>query len=66
MGPLGASYLSEVLISVQCQIRLYCITETAWVQLKDRRSRIGLDSQPRSGTVQDHPSRLNNSVRHNP
>ncbi|WP_201842756.1 beta-ketoacyl-ACP synthase III [Microvirga zambiensis] len=39
------------------------ITETAWVQLKDRRSWIGPDNRLGSGTVQDHPSRLNRTRR---
>jgi hypothetical protein len=35
------------------------LTETAWVQLKDRRSWKGPYSRLGSNTVQDHPSRLN-------
>jgi hypothetical protein len=38
--------------------RVVRVMETAWVQLKHRRSWIGSIAQSGSGTVQDHPSRL--------
>jgi hypothetical protein len=43
------------------RIAAFELIETAWVQLKDRRSWIGPYSRLGSGTIQDHPSRLNRS-----